>query len=327
MAGRYVSNSGHGAENLVSLVLDYRAKYGEIDARLLQVSYEIDDKVAQLKNELLGGASSAYDTFKELQDLFLENKDLLDELAEIAGKHVRFDISQILTNAEKEMARRNIGAVSLDEIDFSSPTAKVEKVGNVATITITDNHGVTTATLRDGDAGAVYQPRIDDDGVVSWSNNGGLPNPAPRSVRGPKGDKGDPFVYDDFTYDQLVALTGPEGQRGPEGPRGPQGVRGATFTPHVSEEGLLSWTNDSLLPNPESVMLGGGGGAGGIYKPNVSEDGVLSWTNDAGLDNPAPVNLKGKDGLVPQVSFRYDEATGLLYYEIGDYIDGNAVEW
>lgn len=27
------------------------------------------------------------------------------------------------------------------------------------------------------------------------------------------------------------------------------------------------------------------------YVPAVSEDGILSWTNDAGKDNPPPINL------------------------------------
>ncbi len=52
---------------------------------------------------------------------------------------------------------------------------------------------------------------------------------------GPKGDKGDPFTYNDFTPDQLAALKGPKGdkgdqgvagQQGPIGPVGPKGDRG-----------------------------------------------------------------------------------------------------
>lgn len=30
---------------------------------------------------------------------------------------------------------------------------------------------------------------------------------------------------------------------------------------------------------------------GATFTPSVSEDGVISWTNDKGLPNPAPVNL------------------------------------
>lgn len=32
---------------------------------------------------------------------------------------------------------------------------------------------------------------------------------------------------------------------------------------------------------------------GATFTPHVSEDGTLSWTNDKGLENPEPVNIKG----------------------------------
>lgn len=35
---------------------------------------------------------------------------------------------------------------------------------------------------------------------------------------------------------------------------------------------------------------------GATFYPCVSADGILSWTNDQGLDNPEPVNIRGKDG-------------------------------
>ena len=41
---------------------------------------------------------------------------------------------------------------------------------------------------------------------------------------------------------------------------------------------------------------GVGGGSGATFFPSVSADGVLSWTNDAGMDNPEPVNIKGPQG-------------------------------
>lgn len=33
-----------------------------------------------------------------------------------------------------------------------------------------------------------------------------------------------------------------------------------------------------------------------VYTPSVSDDGVISWTNNGGLENPEPVNIKGADG-------------------------------
>ena len=41
--------------------------------------------------------------------------------------------------------------------------------------------------------------------------------------RGPQGEKGAPFVYSDFTTEQLEALRGPQGLQGSQGPKGDKG--------------------------------------------------------------------------------------------------------
>lgn len=50
--------------------------------------------------------------------------------------------------------------------------------------------------------------------------------------------------------------------------------------------------------NAEFSASGGGqdGKDGATFTPSVSEDGVISWTNDRELPNPAPVNIKGAKG-------------------------------
>ena len=65
-----------------------------------------------------------------------------------------------------------------------------------------------------GEPGAVYTPSVSGEGVLSWSNNGGLSNPESVSIRGPRGDKGDPGAQGE---------TGPQGPRGETGAAGPQG--------------------------------------------------------------------------------------------------------
>lgn len=45
---------------------------------------------------------------------------------------------------------------------------------------------------------------------------------------------------------------------------------------------------------------------GATFTPAVSADGVISWTNDKGLDNPEPVNIKGADGKTPEKGVDYD---------------------
>lgn len=56
--------------------------------------------------------------------------------------------------------------------------------------------------------------------------------------------------------------------------RGTQGNPGVIFTPHVTDAGILSWTNDGGLPNPEPVSLLGPAG------------GVTSFNNRSGAVAP-----------------------------------------
>ena len=41
-----------------------------------------------------------------------------------------------------------------------------------------------------GLVGPYFLPNVDESGEISWSNNGGLPNPEPQNIRGPQGEDG-----------------------------------------------------------------------------------------------------------------------------------------
>ena len=82
--------------------------------------------------------------------------------------------------------------------------------------------------------GVTFTPSVSADGVISWTNNGGLSNPPSMSIRGPqgvKGEKGD------------VGARGPAGPTGPEGPRGLQGAQGA--------KGDTGATGPQGIPGPQ----------------------------------------------------------------------------
>lgn len=48
--------------------------------------------------------------------------------------------------------------------------------------------------------------------------------------------------------------------------------------------------------SPEGGGSGAPGENGATFTPSVTEDGTLSWTNDKNLENPKPVNIKGEPG-------------------------------
>ncbi len=85
---------------------------------------------------------------------------------------------------------------------------------------------------------------------------------------------------------------GPQGQKGEKGDTGetgPQGPKGADGT--MSFEDLTPEQKESLKGDP-----GTDGVNGTTFTPSVSAEGVLSWTNDGDKANPEPVNIKGPKG-------------------------------
>ena len=91
---------------------------------------------------------------------------------------------------------------------------------------------------------------------------------------------------------------------------------GATFTPHLSADGILSWTNDKGLPNPEPIDLTGPQGEPGsrgngflVYPGNESE-GEIPISEIISPDNytlaKGDLVLCG-DGAVSRIADFYDE--------------------
>lgn len=105
----------------------------------------------------------------------------------------------------------------------------------------TFDNGVTAEFIApkgpQGATGTVFIPSVSSDGVISWTNDGGLANPSEVNIRGPRG---------------FTGATGPQGEIGPIG---------YVFTPSVSKDGVISWTNNGGLENPSAAYIKGPAGA------------------------------------------------------------------
>ena len=124
------------------------------------------------------------------------------------------------------------------------------------------------------------------DGVTSaWVNNG--PLQGAKGEKGDKGDKGD------------TGAQGEPGKDGSPGAAGAPGATGTTFTPSVSADGTLSWTNDGGKTNPASVNIKGPQGAQGPQGEQGAkgETGEKGETGAAGATGPeGPQGPKGAQG-------------------------------
>ena len=145
-----------------------------------------------------------------------------------------------------------------------------------------------------GDTGTTFTPSVSADGVISWTNDGGKANPDSVNIKGPKGDKGETGrglqilgYYATVSALQSAVPSPTDGDAYGIGTAAPYDIY-----IYDSDNG---WVNNGQLQ-------GAKGDPGTIFTPSVSEDGVLSWTNDGGLENPAPVDIMGSRATTTSVS-------------------------
>lgn len=74
-----------------------------------------------------------------------------------------------------------------------------------------------------GGTGVTFTPEVSEEGVLSWTNNGGLANPEPVSIKGAKGDPGEQGPQG---LQGEPGATGPKGDKGDKGDRGERGEKG-----------------------------------------------------------------------------------------------------
>ena len=146
--------------------------------------------------------------------------------------------------------------------------------------------------------GVTFTPSISADGVISWTNDGGLENPEPVSVKGPqgepgpagpKGDKGDPGAPG------APGEQGPAGEQGPKGDPGAPGEQGPKGDPGTpGEQGPAGPKGDPGTPGEQ-------GPAG--PKGDPGEQGPAGPKGDPGEQGPAgPKGDPGTAGVTPNIT-------------------------
>lgn len=105
------------ARTIVGAIEEIRAAAANANANLGITENRALELLNGLQDRLLSGAGAAWDTFKEFQDAFSANTDAMTNLMNIIGTRVSFAVEQVLTDAQKGIAQRNIGLGNLQR-DF-----------------------------------------------------------------------------------------------------------------------------------------------------------------------------------------------------------------
>lgn len=172
----------------------------------------------------------------------------------------------------------------------AGPTGPQGEVGPQGPTGPAGADGAKGADGAAGKDGVTYIPSVSDAGVISWTNDGGKTNPKSVSIKGPKGDTGATGADGAAGPQGLKGDTGETGPQGPAGADGAAGKDGVTFTPSMSDDGDLSWTNDGGKANPQTVNLKGPKGDTGARGP-AGADGAKGDTGPEGPRGP-----QGKTG-------------------------------
>lgn len=164
--------------------------------------------------------------------------------------------------------RAEAAAIAIEEMTVSATRSTNGSVS--AEITDVDGHKHIAFRIPaggggggDGTPGVTFTPSVSADGVISWTNDGDLENPAPVSIMGPQGEKGE------------KGDTGPQGAKGEKGDTGAQGAKGAK-----GEKGDTGATG----PQGEKGDTGATGAQG--PKGEKGETGPQGAKGDTGAQGP-----------------------------------------
>lgn len=132
-----------------------------------------------------------------------------------------------------------------------------------------------------GERGYYFIPSVAASGDLSWDNNGKLDNPETVNIKGPKGDGG------------TIQITNVTVDNGSSETADPSVEINSGSTDYHNAKYSLSFHNLVGKRGPQ-------GPRGYYFLPSVSDDGDLSWTNNSGgeLASPATVNIRGPQGEV-----------------------------
>lgn len=124
-------------------------------------------------------------------------------------------------------------------------------------------------------------PAVSAAGDLSWTNDGGLANPATVNIKGPKGDQGE------------QGEKGATGATGPQGPAGPVNVPSTTkLIKGNGSGGLVAATPETDYASPvfiRKVTLTVAGWNSGTKQQSVTVTGILADTTKQCI-YPAPVD-------------------------------------
>jgi hypothetical protein len=215
--------------------LNYQAgetvKHGDYNRNLNLLNVAVDNNTEALRNLMNDGGVASLNALalddailRRHREHVLEDNDEQVPSSKAVYQHVEeiktniensiLNIDNILLDQGTEMTKINLRIQVVNSLiaQYGERADEIETIGEH----LTEQFEFTYGTLHGGEAGQVLGKQSANDLDYVWLDR----------IPGPEGPQGEPFLYEDFTSEQLLALTGPAGPAGPQGPQGPTGETG-----------------------------------------------------------------------------------------------------
>jgi len=285
------------------------------------------------KNPVQENAVESSDEYKTIMEVIADAKQALDKVPIIqngtfwvwdttTGKYVDTGESAA---GEKGDTGNGISSCSLNS-DYT------------LTLNFTDGTSYTTpvsirgATGGKGDTGVgITNTVLNDDYTltVQFSDGSSYTSPSIRGAVGPKGETGKGLkILGYFATESALSA----GVSNPEAGDAYGVGTAAPYDIYMWDASANKWVNNGSLQGVK-------GDDGVTFTPSVTADGTMSWTNNGGLANPEPVNLRGpagKDGTNGKdgKDAAADKTLGLTGVTVGQIVkiktvdtNGNPTAW
>lgn len=281
----------------VNIFLDrFDMKFGEIISKPVDYWWEAELNPDTYPDTFIGYNDKGPAIFK----LFPEAKDVVEgeiedpvENAAVSRMTVTFVMEYMGENAQvliDEFFRKYIEDHPLKdgEDGVGIEYATVDSEGNLV-LTYTDGNSKAVGCVigpkgndgKKGDNGFTFTPNVDAEGNLSWTNDGGLENPAVVNIRGADGKDG------------KDGSDGKDGVDGKDGSDGYTPVKGADYYTQEEQAEMVNAVRESL-PTPTDIQVLK---AGTVIQLNVTQDNgeteSIQVTLDA-YDNPMIIEQNGK---------------------------------
>lgn len=165
-----------------------------------------------------------------------------------------------------------------------------------------------------GSNGATFIPNVDTNGNISWTNDGGLPNPTTRNIKGPAGADGKAGERGKGVYYTTTVLHGDE-MNVPLDTINFGGMSlsaidivGNLVIDPEGNVGSIKTFHTTYVICKKLFCIAGEDGV--IFTPHINSDGDFWFTNDGDLPNATVVNLKGPQGDTGERGTGFHYVTG-----------------